>query len=261
MFSNRVPMFASRGDDTHRGVGVAHNVFRSRLYRDIDTMLEWLEVERRGPRVIHHNDGISGMGCNRNCGDIFHVERVRARGFDVDQPGVGSELASYPTADQRIIIAGSYATARQHRVDEMACRPVYAVTDENVVPSAHKGLYRRDASHQARRRDHPTFASLQAALSLSHGPTDGRSFSAVPQRVYSGLKSLLATLHVSHVAEHDGGCAVYGRINESSLCMRINDSVSHKRLRARCARIFGTFYSWRRSELPVHLWMLLALGE
>src|SRR6202030_3065141 len=114
MFSNRVPMFARRGDDTHRGVRVAHNVFRSRLYGDIDTMLEWLEVERGSPGVIHHDDGVSGMGGSRNCGDILHVERVGARGFDVNQPGVGSELAGYLTADQRIIIAGSYAKARQH---------------------------------------------------------------------------------------------------------------------------------------------------
>jgi hypothetical protein len=89
------------GDGTHHQVGVAADVLRDRLDRDVDAERERLEVERRGPGVVEEDQrarGVRDLGDRR---DVLDLEGERARALAEDQAGVRANSSRRPAPPSR----------------------------------------------------------------------------------------------------------------------------------------------------------------
>ena len=85
-------------------------------------------------------------------GNVLHLERQRARRFEVDGARIRLHQVGDRAADQRIVIAHGDAVAGQDLVAELPGRAVGAVGDEQMVARVHHRQQRRRDRREARRQ-------------------------------------------------------------------------------------------------------------
>ncbi|MCY1220000.1 hypothetical protein D9M72_319990 [compost metagenome] len=56
-----------------------NDVFRPRMHGDVHAVLEWLEEQGRGPRVVDDDDRAMPVCDLRNGWNVLHFERLRTR--------------------------------------------------------------------------------------------------------------------------------------------------------------------------------------
>src|SRR5262249_24218585 len=83
---------------------------------------------------------MSGLRDGRN---VLHLEALRSRGLDENNPRVRLEQPSDISAHERIVIGCLHTESFEDAIAEIACRPVHAVGDEHVIAGAGGGKQSR----------------------------------------------------------------------------------------------------------------------
>lgn len=155
------PGFEIAGDDAHHGVGMADEILRRRLDRDIATMGEGLEIVAGAPGVVDHGNGTLGMGGGGDGGNVLHLHGLGAGTLAIDDASVGADKIGDAGADQGIVIGRLDAEALEQRVAELAGRMIDAVDHQEMIARLEKGEEgRRDRRH-ARGTDLGVVAALE----------------------------------------------------------------------------------------------------
>src|SRR6266404_3904945 len=69
------------GDRAHHDVGMAADVFRHCLHREIDAMAKRIEIERRRPGVVEDHGRAALVRDSRNGRDVLYLEGERTGAF------------------------------------------------------------------------------------------------------------------------------------------------------------------------------------
>ena len=144
-----LPAALVRRDHAEQQVGMAAEVFRAGLDRDIDAARMRREEQRRRPGVVHHHDRVARMRDRRDRRNVLHLERQRARRLGEHHARVRLEQAGDVRAEQRVVVGRLDAEALQHRVAEIARRAIDRVRDQQVVAGSQEGQQRDAKSPRA----------------------------------------------------------------------------------------------------------------
>ncbi len=133
---------------------MAADIFGAGLDRKVDAFVEGTEIERARPGIVHEHHRALGVGGCRDRRHVLDLERQRARRLHEHRAGVRLHQRGNAGADQRVIIGGGDAVAREHAVAEFPRRLIDAVGNEHVIAGVEhrqqRGRDRRESGGQER---------------------------------------------------------------------------------------------------------------
>ena len=122
------------GGAAHEDVGMAADIFGQGLDRQIDAVVEWLEIEAGGPGVVHQGEDAALPGQASDGRGVLHVEGQGAWRLKHDQAGGraghGDEIVG---RGRWLVVANGHAEPREHPIAEPSGGIVGRVGDENLV--------------------------------------------------------------------------------------------------------------------------------
>ena len=144
-------------------VGMAAEIFRAGLDRDIDAARMRREEQRRRPGVVHQHDRVARMRDRRDRRNVLHLERQRARRLGEHRARIRLEQLRDIGADQRVVVGRLDAEALQHRVAKIARRAIDRVGDQQVVARFEAGQQRDRNRREPRGDQHRPGRTAQLA--------------------------------------------------------------------------------------------------
>ena len=181
-FDLLVQVGGNRNGPQH-GVGMADDVLGRGLNRNVDAVLERLEIESGAPGVVHDHLRAAGMGGLDDRRDVLHLEGLRTGRLDEHDPGLGTHQVGDPGADLRIEIGRLDAEAFEKGIAEPAGRKVDTVGDQHVVARSQERQHRGGDGRQPGRQDHGTFAAFKRGNRLFERERRRRALTAVVEEL------------------------------------------------------------------------------
>ena len=133
------PQLLPGRDGAHHHVGMADDVFRRRLDRNVDAVLERLVEDAGAPGVVDDHDRarrVRRFGDGRHVG---HFEGEGARRLDIDDPRALIDQFGDAAADQGIEIGGLDAEPAEEAVAEAPRGAVDVVRHQDTVAGLDEG--------------------------------------------------------------------------------------------------------------------------
>ena len=194
---------------------MAADVFGRGVDGDVGTVIERPKVERRGPRVVDHDDGAALVRDARDRRNVLDLEGIRAGRLQKDDAGLRSEELGDALADARIEVGGLDVHRREQTVAERARGIVDRVRDEHVIARVHE----REDGARARRESRAHADGRVSALELGHRLLEGvrrlRSHRAVVQLAWL-IASRARAVELVERVEEDGRRTLDGNVDRTS---------------------------------------------
>ncbi len=186
------------GDGAEHDVGMAADIFGAGLDRQVDAVIERAVIDRGRPGVVHQDQRALVVGRRGDGGNVLHLERQRARRFEIDGARVRLHQVRDRAADQRIVIAHGDAVAGQGLIAELSGRAVGAVGDEQMVARAHHRQQRRRDRRQTGRQQRD--AGALRSFEREHGRLQrfGRRRAAPPVLIARAVGEIILGVGIKH---------------------------------------------------------------
>ena len=212
------------GDQSDQDVGVAADVLRAGVQRDVRAACKRRKAQRRRPRVVEHHQRALGVRDFGNCRDVLHFEGERSGRLGEHDARVLSELALDRRARQRIVVAHFDTEALELIVAEAPRRTVHRIGDEHVIAGARRAEERqRDGGESRRHRERcvPAFELRHRRLQI------GDRRQAVQAIGNAGEFATLGGLQLGDAIEQDGRRAVDRRVDRTQVLLWIAPEVGN----------------------------------
>ena len=175
------------GDGAEQQVGMAADIFRQRLQRDIDAMGEGLE-EMDAPGIVHQHLDAAGMGGLGQRRHVLHLEAVAAGALQKQNPRRrAAHQAEGGGIDGRRVVGGGDAETAQHGVAKMPRWAIDTVRHQAVITGFEIGHQREGAGGEARGDDLAARAALDLGDRVLEGEMGRRPEQAIDQRLFEPM--------------------------------------------------------------------------
>ena len=142
------------GDEAEQEVGMAGEIFRSRLDGEIDAAFMRRKEQRRRPGIVHDDADAAGMRGSGDRRHVLHFETLRPRRLDEDGIGVRPQQPFDRRADRRVVIGRLDAEALQELVAEEPGRTIGRVGDQEMTAAPRRGHQRERDRGKPRGGEH-----------------------------------------------------------------------------------------------------------
>ena len=112
---------------------MADDVLGGGLDRDIDAVLEGLEVVAGAPGIIHDHRGTRLVGLFGDSGDVRHLEGQGSRRLDEYDFGFWPYQLGDATADHGVVVGGLDTKTGERAVAKFARRTIGVVDRQHMV--------------------------------------------------------------------------------------------------------------------------------
>ena len=167
-------------DRSQEDVGMAADIFGERLGRQVDPVLQGPEGQARRPGVVHQGQDAPRPGQAGQLRHVRHLEGLRGRALDQDQPGFGrAKRQDRVRRCIRGIVDGADPETPQLAVAEAPHRLIDPVGDQDHVPGRQHRHQRACEGGQARAVQLAEPGVLQLAHGLGQGHLRGQALAPV----------------------------------------------------------------------------------
>ena len=136
------------GGHTEQAVRVTIEVLGTGLHGQIHTVVQRIEQQGRGPRVVDRRKQSALAGHGHDCRHVLHLKGARPRRLHEDQAGVVAHKLIDGLPHQRIVERGADTALCQRALAVIACGSIHAVGHEQMIAGRQKGAeYAGDRCH------------------------------------------------------------------------------------------------------------------